>query len=190
MENNRTFVIRNILRAVVWLSAFVLIYFIFKRHVNIDYLSYLEPFFEREMLIYTIFLISEVVIGIIPPELFMIWAAERNELLVQYALVVGVLASASYLAGVLGFLIGRYLSKTIFYRYMRKRFLRKTERRLQTFGLYLIIVAALTPVPFSGVAMLVGSVRLSPRKYILFSLTRFLRFFIYGVIFWEARLIV
>ena len=82
------------------------------------------------------------------------------------------------------------MNKTLYYRYLRRRFLSKMERRLQNFGPYLIIVAALTPVPFSGVAMLVGSVRFSPQKYLLFSLTRFLRFGIYAWIFWEARSIV
>jgi membrane protein DedA with SNARE-associated domain len=189
MENNRKFVIRNIVRALIWLAAFVLAYFLFKKYVDIDYLNWLQPVFDNDTLIYSIFLVSEVIIGIIPPELFMIWAAERNELLINYILVVGALATVSYFAGVLGFLIGRYLSRTVFYRYFRRRFLKKTESRLQVFGPYLVVVAALTPVPFSGVAMLVGSVRYAFKRYFLFSLSRFLRFAIYGWVFWEARAI-
>lgn len=187
--DNRQFLIRNLLRGVLWLAAFLLVYVLFKRYVKLDFLIWLEPIFERELLILSIFLVSEVIIGIIPPELFMIWAL-RFEVLHQFILIVSLLAVVSYLSGIVGFLIGRYLNTTIFYRYIRRRFLSKMEKRLQNFGLYLIIVAALTPIPFSGVAMLVGSVKYSFQKYLFYSLSRFFRFAVYAWIFWEAQLIV
>jgi membrane protein DedA with SNARE-associated domain len=189
MNKNSQFVIRSLFRGIVWLAAFLLLYFVGKHYIDLDFLAWLEPIFEQEYLIMSVFLISEVVIGIIPPEIFMIWAL-RFEVIHHFLLIVAALSIISYLAGVVGFLIGRYLSNTIFYRYIRRRFLSKTEKRLQTFGLYLIIVASLTPIPFSGVAMLVGSVRYSLKKYLYFSLFRFLRFGIYAWVFWEARAIL
>lgn len=186
--NNRQFVIRNILRGVGWLAAFLTAYILIKRYVNLDFLAWLEPIFDREVLIFSIFLGSEIIVGIIPPEFFMLWAL-RYETLANYSLVILVLTTTSYLAGVIGFSVGWYLNQTVFYRYLRKRFLKRMETRLQTFGPYLVVIAALTPIPFSGVAMLVGSVRYSFKKYLLLSLSRFLRFFIYAWIFWEAHII-
>jgi len=186
--NDRQFVIRNILRAVIWLGIFVTAYVLIKRYVNLDYLSWLEPFFDKESLIYSIFFVSEIVVGIIPPEFFMLWAL-RYEGLSDYVLVIFLLTTASYVAGVIGYGVGLFLNKTVFYRYVRRRFLQKMEKRLQTFGPYLIIIAALTPIPFSGVAMLIGSVRYSFKKYLLLSLSRFLRFSVYAWIFWEAQAI-
>ncbi len=187
MEDNRRYLIKNILKGLLWLALFLGAYLFVKRHLKIDFLELLGPISDNDFLIYTIFLLSEIVIGIIPPELFMIWAAERNDLLINYIFVVFVLSVVSYCAGILGYVVGRYLSRTRFYRYVRKRFLRRTSEHFVTFGPLLIIVAALTPVPFSGVAMITGAVRFSSRKYLLFSLTRFLRFLIYGIVFWEAR---
>ncbi len=190
MEDDRRYLIKNILKGLIWLVLFLLAYLLIKRYLKIDFLQLLNPIFEKELLIYTIFLLSEIIIGIIPPELFMIWAAERNDLLINYVFVVIALSVVSYFAGVLGYMVGRYLSNTTFYRYVRKRFLRRTAEHFATFGPLLIIVAALTPVPFSGVAMLVGAVRIPSRKYLLFSLSRILRFLIYGIVFWEARFFV
>lgn len=185
--SSRKFILQNLLKGIVWLTAILAIYIIFKKYVNINFLSWLEPVFGNEKLMYLIFLVSEIVIGIIPPEVFFIWAL-RFDVLSQYIFVISVLAITSYLAGIIGYFIGRYLTNTLIYRYLRRRFMKKMESRLQQFGLYLIIIASLTPVPFSGVAMMVGSVKYPFVKYFLFSLFRFLRFGIYAWIFWESRL--
>jgi membrane protein DedA with SNARE-associated domain len=187
--NNTQFVVRNLVRGIIWLAAILILYIFVQRYVNIDFFKWLKPLFEKKILVFSIFLCSEIVIGIIPPEVFMLWAL-RFDSLNQYILIIAALSIMSYLAGIVGYLIGWYLNYTLYYRYLRRRFLNKIEERLNAFGLYLIIVAALTPVPFSGVAMLVGSVRYSYRKYLIFSLFRFIRFAIYAWIFWEARLVV
>ena len=185
MGNNR-FIIRNFIRGLLWLGLFLTVYILFKKYVDVNYLEWFKPIFDNKKLIYTIFLISEIVIGIIPPEIFIIWAL-RYGVLIQFLLVVGALSVISYLSGVVGYFIGRYLNVTLYFRYIRIRFLGKMEQRLQQFGLYLIIIAALTPIPFSGVAMLIGSVRYPLSRYLLFSLFRFMRFAIYAWVFWEVR---
>ena len=134
--NNRQFLIRNLFRGLLWLAAFLLIYVLAKRYVKLDFLAWLEPLFERELLIFFIFLISEIVIGIIPPEMFMLWAL-RFETLQQYFIVIAILTCVSYLSGVVGFLIGWYLNKTLYYRYLRRRFLRKMEQRLQMVRIFI-----------------------------------------------------
>lgn len=173
------FLLRNIIRGIIWLLAFVLIYVIGKKYIDINYLSWLEPIYDNKILMLTIFMVSEIAIGIIPPELFIIWAF-RNDSIHELILYTSILAVISYLAGLIGFLIGRFLNTTLFYRFFRRRFLSKMESQLEQYGIYLIIIAALTPVPYSGVSMLVGSARYNFRKFILISLTRFLRFIIYA----------
>ena len=118
----------------------------------------------------------------------MIWAL-RNGNITEYAVLIFFLAIMSYIAGLIGYFFGRYLNTTILYRFIRRKFLRKLERRLNTYGLYLIIVAALTPLPFSGVSMLIGSVKYPLKKYILFSLLRFARFAVYSWFIWEVNTI-
>lgn len=181
------FVVRNILKSILWLGGLLVLYLLGKRFINIDFLQWLEPLFNNTTLILIIFLTSEIIIGIIPPEVFIIWAL-RNELLRDFALMVGLLAVISYLAGIVGYIIGMFLHRSLFYRFMKRRFLHKLDKRLQIFGPFLIVIAALTPLPFSGVSMLVGSVQYPFRKYAWLALTRFLRFAIYAVVFWEANI--
>ncbi|MEM7297925.1 MAG: VTT domain-containing protein, partial [Bacteroidota bacterium] len=95
----------------------------------------------------------------------------------------------SYVAGIIGFGIGAYLKNTRFYRIMKYRVFGKFEIHLNNYGGFLVIVAALTPLPFSGIAMLVGSVHYSFRKYLWFSLFRFARFLAYSIIIWEANIL-
>jgi membrane protein YqaA with SNARE-associated domain len=94
----------------------------------------------------------------------------------------------SYLAGIAGYWIGVYLNHTRFYRILKRRVFGKYQVYLNKFGTFLIIVAALTPLPFSGIAMLVGSSRYPFKKYIVYSSFRFLRFVIYSYIIWEASI--
>ena len=182
-----SFVIRNILKGILWLGGFLLIYLFGKRFVDIDFLDWLEPLFNNTSLILIIFLTSEVVIGIIPPEVFIIWALRYDQFW-DFILLVGLLAVISYFAGIVGYVIGMFLNRSLFYRFVKRRFLQKLDKRLQVFGQYLIIIAALTPVPFSGVSMLMGSVQYPFRKFFLLTLTRFLRFAIYAIVFWEANI--
>ncbi len=181
------FVTRNILKGFLWLGGFLLLFFLGRRFIDIDFFNWLEPLFNNSSLILIVFLTSEVVIGIIPPEVFIIWAL-RHDQFWDFILQVGLLAVISYFAGILGYTIGLFLNRSLFYRFMKRRFLQKLDRRLQVFGPYLIVIASLTPVPFSGVSMLMGSVHYPFRRFFLLALTRFLRFAIYAIVFWEAHI--
>ena len=72
------YILINAGKALAWLAVFALIYIIFKKYVEIDFLDRLKPLFDNESLILLIFLASEIVVGIIPPEVFIIWAL-RND---------------------------------------------------------------------------------------------------------------
>jgi membrane protein DedA with SNARE-associated domain len=184
----RQFFIRNIVRGILWLVAIVIGYIIFKRFVNIDYVRWLEPFFDQKFLIFGIYAISEVFVGIIPPEFFIIWALKFGSLQ-SYLTIVFLLSILSYFAGIGGYFIGKYFSYTRLYKYVWKRYLQKISSNLHNFGAVLIIVAALTPIPFSGVAMLMGSINYRFSKYFFYSLARFLKFGIGAWVLWETQLL-
>ncbi len=185
-QKKSVFLIRNLAKGLLWLGIIVTIFIFFKKKVDINYLSWLAPVYENPVLIFLIFTASEIFFGIIPPEIFMLWGL-RDGIASNYVYIISLLAFISYIAGVIGYLFGSYLDTTRIYRYLRRKFLSKSQRLLNTYGLYLIIVAALTPLPFSGISMLIGSVRYPFRKYILYSSTRFIRFGLYGWIIWEAN---
>lgn len=188
LPDRRKFLVRNLLKGFAWLAVIVTGYVILHRYYNFSLETILGPFYDQPTIVYLIFLGSEMIFGIIPPEFFMIWSL-RSEELMNYTNNVMALSAISYAAGIAGFLIGEYLNNTHFYKQMKKRVFGKFEEHLNNYGGFLVIVAALTPIPFSGIAMLVGSVHYSFRKYLLFSLFRFLRFLVYGIIIWEANIL-
>jgi len=182
------FLVRNLLKGFLWLAVIVIAFLLVKNNLGESYFVWLQPIYEKPVAIFSIFLASEILIGIIPPELFMIWAL-RNEVVMDYVGNIIFLACISYLAGFTGHRIGTFLNQSKFYRLMKRNFFGKYEKYINDFGGFIIIVAALTPVPFSGIAMLMGSLRYPLRKYLLFALFRFLRFGVYSFIIWEANVL-
>ncbi|MCD4695187.1 MAG: VTT domain-containing protein [Bacteroidales bacterium] len=182
------FFLTNFAKGLLWLAVIVAVFIIAKKNVNVNFLHWLEPFFENTFLILSIYSLSELVFGIIPPELFMLWALKFGSL-ADYAFYVFLFTIISYVAGFIGFLFGRFLNTTIFYRYLRRRFLGKYHSLLQEYGYFLILVAALTPLPYSAISMIVGSLHFPVSKYLLWALSRFIRFAVYAAIIWEANLV-
>ena len=176
------------MRGFVWLAIIVVGYIYLRKNYDFTLESILGPVYEQPTVVYLIFLASEVIFGIIPPEFFMIWSLRSGDLS-NYIDNVIALSTISYVAGVIGFGIGVFLKNTRFYRIMKYRVFGKFEIHLNNYGGFLVIVAALTPIPFSGIAMLVGSVHYSFKKYLWFSLFRFLRFLVYSIVIWEANII-
>lgn len=181
------FFLLNLGKGLIWFALLIVAYVLIKRYIKLDFLLWLEPYFNNSLLIFSIYAVSEFFLGIIPPEFFMIWAL-RDDSLNDYIFLVFLLTIISYLAGITGYFIGAYLNTTLYYRYVRKRFLGKYHSLLNQFGPFLIIVAAVTPVPFSAVSMLVGSLRYPFSKYLIYALSRFIRYAVYATIIWEANI--
>lgn len=186
-DRNR-FLIRNLLKGFLWLAIIVAGYLFLRKNYDFTLETVLGPFYDVPSVIYSIFLLSEVIFGIIPPEFFMIWSL-RTEVLMNYVNNIIALSVISYIAGVIGFGVGAYLKNTRFYRIMKVRVFGKFEKHLNYYGGFLVVVAALTPLPFSGIAMLVGSVHYPFKKYLWVSLFRFVRFVAYGIVIWEAHIL-
>jgi membrane protein DedA with SNARE-associated domain len=186
-ESRTRFFFRNLLKGLIWLAAIVALFIFTKHAVGHENLERFEPVFQKSWLVYTVFSLSEVIIGIIPPEIFLIWAL-RSGALPEYIGLTFVFTAISYTAGAMAFGIGKYLHHTLFYKYLKNRYLKKMEQLLQMHGQYLMLVASITPLPFSGTAMLIGSVDYPFRNYLLISLARFLKFTVSAWVIWEANL--
>jgi len=187
LEKRSSFFFRNLFKGLVWLALIVALFIFSKHAVDPQLIHRFQPFFEKTGLILFIFCISEIIVGIIPPELFLIWALRSGDAdtYIKYALILAVI---SYIAGFIAFLFGRYLHNTRLYRYLHVRFLMKSEPLLKQYGLYMILVSSLTPVPFSGFAMLVGAVHYPTNRYIYWSLSRFVKFAVSAWVIWEANM--
>jgi len=186
-KEHRRFFLGNMLRGVLWLSL-ILGFFIFLEWMEFDYYTFLNPFYNRPFLLILIYTFSEVFFGIIPPELFMIWARGYGDSS-RYIEVMAILASISYMAGIVGYFFGRLLGGTKIFRRLEEKRLNKVIPLMRKYGFSLVIIAALTPVPFSATCMVTGSVRYSFRKFLLFAGFRFIRYAVYSYFIWHATLI-
>jgi membrane protein DedA with SNARE-associated domain len=187
-DSRGRFFLVNFIRGLLILSAFVVIFILFKKYSTPENFLWLKPVYDNTFLVFLIYTISEIVFGIIPPEVFFMWAT-RSGNLAQYVYYISLLASISYMAGILGFWIGVKLNETIIYRWIKRRYLLRYQKYLNKYGFFLIIVAAITPVPFSAISMLMGSFSYPFKSFAFYALTRFLRYAVYSIIFWEIKIL-
>lgn len=181
------FLLSNGLKGIIWLAILIVGYILFDNLVvskNPD--VWLHRFYSQPVIIYLIYFASELFLGLFPPELFMIWAFNKGDTF-HYILNVGFFAVVSYGLGYLNFLIGQYLYKRVIFRYFRKRFFKESWEQLRKYGLFLILVAAITPVPWAAVCLLVGSAGYPTKNFMLYALARILRFAVYGFIVFQSH---
>jgi len=182
------FLFRNLLRGLLWLSILIVLLYFLKKEIGEDVVKNLVNENKNFSFMLVIFSISELFFGIIPPEIFMIWSLGYDSVTLYIQIVI-LLSLLSYIAGIIGFLFGKTLSSSRLYKFLQKNFLGKYEKYVLKFGGFLIIVATLTPIPFSGVCMLIGAVNYPVKRFITWSLFRFLRFGVYAIFIWEANLL-
>jgi membrane protein YqaA with SNARE-associated domain len=183
-----TFLINNLLKGIFWLVFILVVFILIKNEIDMKSSSVIDSIQDKPILVLLVYIFSEVAFGIIPPEFFMIWSLQYTDPL-QYGFIVLLLAVISYMAGVLGYWIGVFFNKTKWYKYLHEKFLYKYQEAVNRFGIYLIAVASMTPIPFSAICMIVGSARFPFRKLLLYGCIRFLRFGIYSFLIWQANMI-
>jgi membrane protein YqaA with SNARE-associated domain len=182
-ETRSSFLWKNLLRGLIWFAIIITAYILASEDIKV-YQKEINEIGDRMPLLLGIFTVSEIVFGIIPPELFMlIW--QSKGILSEYILNLSYLTMISYGAGIIGYYIGHFFSKTAIYQRINDRYLKQYDRQLKKFGIYIVLVGAVTPVPFSATCMLAGSVNLPIKNFLLVCISRILRFAVYGWMVWS-----
>jgi len=133
-----------------------------------------------------VFVGSEILFGIIPPEIFMLWSFETGWI-GPYFFSVGILSIISYAAGYLNYNVGRLIKHNSGFLKSRNKFVRKYVNLFTKYGGFLVIVASVSPLPFSAIALLSGAGGLDRSTYIKYSLLRIVRYFAYAYILWLVQ---
>lgn len=184
-ESRSSFLIKNILRGLAWFAVIITIFILAEDYIQTNFEKDIEAIHDKPVLLYMIFFTSEVVFGLIPPEFFMmVWILHGVSIPV-FIINLTILTIISYIAGVIGYLIGRNLSKTPFYKRIEERYLQEYSGNLKKYGGFLVIVGATTPVPYSATCMLAGSINLDFKYFLLICITRIIRFSVYGWMVWS-----
>ncbi|MCM4157367.1 VTT domain-containing protein [Gramella sp. AN32] len=128
-----------------------------------------------------IFFLSESLLGLVPPELFIAWSGKMN----SPFLYLSILALASYLGGIVSYFIGVGITKIPSVHNTMELKLARHIKNTRKWGGFLIIVGALLPIPFSITSMAAGIISFPFASYLIFGLLRFARFFLYALVIFE-----
>ena len=129
-----------------------------------------------------VFFASETLLGLVPPEIFIAWADKTNSPIFYLS----VLATLSYLGGILSFFIGKAVARIpVFYNYLSVK-MNKQVKMISKWGGFLIVAGALLPIPFSMTSIAAGMINYRFRNYLLFGTLRFVRFFLYAVVIFNV----
>ncbi|WP_372748461.1 YqaA family protein [Litorivivens sp.] len=170
----------NLRKVLLTLALLVAVFLLVRPYVQIyqDELLILIQEKLSPVRVFSLFFVSESILGLIPPDLFMLWAKARFP--ETPYLMVGVLAGLSYLGGIVAYGMGRGIEHapkihaTLSDRHAgHVQFIRK-------WGGVFILTAALLPIPYAIASTVAGLVKFPFKTYLLFGLARFLRFYIYA----------
>lgn len=132
--------------------------------------------------VFLIFTLSESLLGILPPDMFIVWSKElSSQIEIDAWLLVGFLAMLSYVGGLISYLIGM---KVIHAPKIHGWAINKYGdlfSNLKKWGGFFVVVSALLPVPFSIVMMICGITGYPFKWAAYLGLFRFLRFFGYAL---------
>lgn len=182
-ESRSGFFWKNLLKGIGFLLLIIALYVLAQRYIDID--SYMAKLGEWPVLMYLTFCVSEIVFGIIPPELFIIWVMDHGVFQLLAADVL-LLAFISYGAGMIGYSLGRASRSWDFMQPVMQHYVFRYDEYFRKYGGFLVVVAALTPLPFSAICMLMGASRYPYLRFLVLALVRFIRFAIYGWAIWKT----
>ena len=141
-----------------------------------DLLIYVTENYE-DYIVFTVFFISESLLGLIPPEIFIAWSDKASNPILYLSL----LALVSYLGGVVSYFLGKSITKiSSVHEYLEVK-MAKHIKNTRKWGGFLIVVGALLPIPFSITSMAAGMIKYPFTNYLLFGLLRFVRFYLYAL---------
>ena len=124
------------------------------------------------------FLISESILGLIPPEIFILWSSiSGSPILFLFAL-----ATVSYIGGAISYFIGIRISLMPAVRKHVEQKIKQHIINLRKWGGLFIVLGAISPIPHSIVSIGAGLIDYKFQYYLLWSLFRYLRFVIYYLV--------
>lgn len=132
-------------------------------------------------IIFSFFLLSETILGIIPPEIFIAWCSKSA----TPWLFLFTLATMSYIGGIIAYFMGKQLFLIPAVKYHIEHKIAKHISNLRKWGGLFVFIGAMLPLPHSIVSLACGLIKYNFRHYLLWALFRYLRFFIYALVIFQ-----
>ncbi|WP_100615777.1 YqaA family protein [Confluentibacter citreus] len=177
-----SFVWKSVLKALPYIIILVAAVFVFNHFFSIN--NILVRMTETLPIwgVLGVFFVSETLLGLVPPEIFIAWAAKMD----MPWLFLSFLGFISYFGGLISYWIGIAITKIpVVHNYLEVK-MAKQLKNSKKWGGFLIVVGALLPLPFSISCMAAGIIEYPFKGVILFGSLRLLRFAIYGLILFQV----
>ncbi|MCK3683219.1 VTT domain-containing protein [Maribellus sp. YY47] len=129
-------------------------------------------------IIYSVFLLSETILGLLPPEVFIAWASKIET---PWGSLF-ILASLSYLGGIIAYFVGTRLSMIPYIKNRIETKLQKHIINLRKWGGLFVFLGAVSPIPHSIVSLASGLIKYNFKNYLLWALFRYMRFILYAFV--------
>ena len=148
--------------------------------INLLLSNFVDSF--SPLVIFTIFLISESILGLLPPEVFIVWVSKSS---FPY-LFLFTLASISYLGGIISYFIGGRLFLIPAVKNYIEFKIANHIVNLRKWGGVFVFLGAVSPLPHSMVSMACGLIKNNFKNYLLWSLFRYVRFLVYALVIFQV----
>lgn len=176
------FVWRSVKKAIIPVLLFLAAIFALDRYVlDIDHMLITVTETYSPLGILAVFFLSESLLGLIPPELFIAWSGKSSSPILYLSL----LALASYLGGIVSYFIGRGITKIPAVHEDIEVKMAPHIKNTRKWGGFLIIVGALLPIPFAMTSIAAGIIKFPFPSFLMFGLLRFVRFYLYALVIFE-----
>ncbi len=178
-----TFLLKNFIKLILILGGIVALLLIANKILlsyGIDLNQALEAMVNKLPVHYAllVFYLSESILGWLPPDIFIIWG--KSAPTTNLILNITILGTISYLGGITAYKLGELIQRfPKMHAYIERKYAKNFEL-IQKWGGVVIVMAALFPLPFATISTIAGIVKYPFKPFVLYGLTRYLRFYIYA----------
>ena len=172
------FVWESIKKVILPILGIILVIFLFNKYVyniNEGLRNFTETF--SRITVISVFFISETILGLIPPEIFIAWSKKTETPILNLS----ILAVLSYFGCLLSYFIGRMALKVNSVKNYLEVKMADNLKNTRKWGGILILVGALLPLPFSIACMTAGMIKYPFKNVVFLGLFRLARFAIYAL---------
>lgn len=171
-----------LIKAGILIGAFMLVYFLLDSFVldTKELFDHVVANFSA-VYVFMVFFVSEILMGIVPPEIFIAWGLES----INPWLYMFLLAGLSYATGIVAYLLGLMLSRLPSVRNYVNHKIPHHITNLRRWGGVFIFAGAMLPLPHALVSFSSGVIKFRFKHYLLWALFRFARFFIFAVVMFQ-----
>jgi len=172
-----TFLKDTAIKATIVIAIFGLILLALE-YFFLDFNAILENFVASysAFTVFISFFISEIILGLLPPEIFIAWAAKTaNSWFYLF-----ILATLSYLGGIVAYFIGNRLYLIPAVKNHIENKISHHIVNLRKWGGLFVFIGAMLPIPHSIVSLASGLIKYKFSSYLLWALFRYIRFAIYA----------